>query len=104
MSYPYCLSPGVYDGDINGIRVRWQNAAIGKLADDAGILQVPLETLKALSEHFSYLLAYRLQNTQVMIRRLGLGRINNGNKYSKRGGDFDGIYVSRINIYYGGRK
>jgi hypothetical protein len=68
MSYPYNLAASAYDGEIGGIRVRWQNAAVQKLANDASILQVPVETLKALSEHFSYLLAYRLGRAQVLIR------------------------------------
>jgi hypothetical protein len=68
MSFPYCLPPGLYTGEMNGIQIQWLSAAVQALADRAGVLQVPLETLKALSEHFAYLLAYRLQNTKAMIR------------------------------------
>jgi hypothetical protein len=67
-SYVYCHSPNQYNGDISGIEIRWQNSAIQKLAVDAELANVPVETLKALSEHYSFLLGYRLGNTQVTIR------------------------------------
>jgi hypothetical protein len=67
MPYEHCLEPKLYDGDINGIRVYWREASIPTLANRATALQVPLETLKALTEHFGYLSALRMGNTTVKI-------------------------------------
>lgn len=68
MLYPYSLSPSTYDGDINGIRVQWSNASFQVLAQQASTLGVSQDILKALSEHYGYLSAYRLQSNQVLIR------------------------------------
>lgn len=70
MSSPYTYShePNVYDGTIAHIRVRWQASAIRKLVGDAAEAGVPMETLKKVSEHFSFLLAHRLGSTQALIR------------------------------------
>jgi hypothetical protein len=67
MSYPYCLPADSFDGDINGIRVRWGTQAISRLQSEAGPGKAPLYTVKALSENFIYLLAYRLGNADAMI-------------------------------------
>ncbi|KAH7168152.1 uncharacterized protein B0J16DRAFT_419435 [Fusarium flagelliforme] len=67
MSYPYCLPADSYKGDINSIRVRWEGQAMSRLQSKAVSAAAPLHTLKALSENFVYLLAYRLGNADALI-------------------------------------
>ena len=68
MSYPYHLSSDSYDGQIGGIRVRWQESAVSKLVDLASESGVSLETIKALTEYFVYNCASRLESDQAIIR------------------------------------
>jgi hypothetical protein len=65
--YVYCYGPSQYEGNINGIEVRWQGVGKTTLQDQATLLQVPLETLKRMCEHFGYLLAYRTQSAYIII-------------------------------------
>ena len=67
MSYQYSLLPSSYNDEIDGIRIQWRDIAIERLRENAITLGVPFETLKALSEHFSYLLARRLQSALARI-------------------------------------
>lgn len=67
-SYIYCYDATQYEGKINDIEVRWAPAGQAKLPNDAGVLQVPMETIKRMCEHYGYLLGYRLQSTRVVIK------------------------------------
>ena len=68
MSYTYYLDGESYDGTIYGIRIRWNNQAISRLAELASFAPgLSLATLKALTENFVYLSAQRLGKTQAVI-------------------------------------
>lgn len=68
MSYPYILGPTVWDANVHAVRLRWPEAGKEKLESESSITRVPLIMLKAVSEHFCYLLAHRLGNQQVLIK------------------------------------
>ncbi|EGU74083.1 hypothetical protein FOXB_15406, partial [Fusarium oxysporum f. sp. conglutinans Fo5176] len=90
--YSYCYEPSQYEGMINGIEVRWQPAGKAKLPSDAGILQVPVETLKRMCEHYGYLLGYRLQSSRVVIKS-GPHSFSVDSKTGKRSNDGDHFTV-----------
>jgi hypothetical protein len=68
MPYPYKLPSDSYNGPINAINIRWADGAIMKLQKDARDTSVSEATLKAVTEHFLYLLAHRLGSTGVIVR------------------------------------
>lgn len=68
MAYSYCLSEDDYEGEINGIRIRWSSGAITHLQRNTGARNTPTGTVKALTENFVYLLAYRLEETEAVIK------------------------------------
>lgn len=67
MSYPYCLPANTYDGTINGVTIRWAPTAMARLPDHAAALGASVDQMKALTENFSYLSAYRLSNPKALI-------------------------------------
>ncbi|RZK32631.1 MAG: hypothetical protein EOO61_16715 [Hymenobacter sp.] len=67
-SYTNCLSSSSWDDTLGSIRVRWASDAPNRLQEFASYEQVPIETVKALSEHLAYATAYRIGSTQVVIQ------------------------------------
>jgi len=65
--YPYCLPPEDTEGEINDIKIRWQDGAFERLADHADAIKISLSLAKALTEHFLYLSAQRIGNSSVKI-------------------------------------
>ncbi|KAJ9413413.1 hypothetical protein QL093DRAFT_2089731 [Fusarium oxysporum] len=98
MSSPYyhCLAPGVYDGVIDGIQVRWQPAAIPTLDQDALTHGVPVDTLKRMCEHLGHLLARQLRSSRATI--------NVDSRTGKKTDDGDHITVEVSGGEYGRRK
>ncbi|KAI0542248.1 hypothetical protein GGR58DRAFT_453222 [Xylaria digitata] len=67
MSYTPCLEEGIYDGEVDEVRVIWGPTAKSRLPQDAENLGVAEATLKALTEHFLYASAKRIGCAQVNI-------------------------------------
>jgi hypothetical protein len=67
MAYTYALAGDTTEGTINGITIRWQNSALQKLDQEVGRTQQPRTLLKALTENFIFLAAYRIKGTSAKI-------------------------------------
>ncbi|KAJ9413913.1 hypothetical protein QL093DRAFT_2090116 [Fusarium oxysporum] len=105
MSSPYyhCLAPGVYDGVIDGIQVRWQPAAIPTLDQDALTHGVPVDTLKRMCEHLGHLLARQLRSSRATIKA-GPHSFSVDSRTGKKTDDGDHITVEVSGGEYGRRK
>jgi hypothetical protein len=63
----YCLDPDVFDGELYGIGIRWSDSAKKRLNTDAEDAEVTPAKLKAVTEHFIYLCAFRLKRAKALI-------------------------------------
>jgi hypothetical protein len=50
--YPLSLGPDQWDGEVNGISVKWTGTARNRLGPDAADLKMDAATVKALTEHY----------------------------------------------------
>jgi hypothetical protein len=62
------LAANVYDGSIGTIRVRWGPAAQQRLLTEAPNKGISVDTMKALTEHFTYLMAARVGAVTAVIK------------------------------------
>ncbi|KAF2254417.1 hypothetical protein BU26DRAFT_514332 [Trematosphaeria pertusa] len=65
--YSNRLVSNVYEGQMGGINIRWGPVAIQRLQDNTSAKGISLYTMKALCEHFVYLMARRLVNQGINI-------------------------------------
>lgn len=68
MSYSNILSSTSWAGTIGNVTVRWTAEAPDRVAGFAYDNRVPIETIKALSEHYAYATACRIGSEQVVIQ------------------------------------
>ncbi|PGG99603.1 hypothetical protein AJ79_08463 [Helicocarpus griseus UAMH5409] len=65
MSFPNHLDANSYEGEIDGISVRWKPQAITRLHDNSRSLGVDRAALKAATEHVAHACAKPLSKTGV---------------------------------------
>lgn len=63
----YCLRRDVYEGEIDGITLVWGDSSKRRIKENARNLDVTLETVKAVTEHFIFLCAQRLHRGKAVI-------------------------------------
>jgi hypothetical protein len=66
--YSYRLASDSYHGTIGKVEIRWGPAAKQRLLEETPLKGVSVETMKALTEHFTYLMAARVGATRVVIK------------------------------------
>ncbi|OJD09655.1 hypothetical protein ACJ73_10164, partial [Blastomyces percursus] len=67
-SFSNYLKPNEYQGEIDGVDVRWSNPAKNRLSQDAERLRVTEVDLKRVTEHFAHACAKRLKLNAVIIK------------------------------------
>jgi hypothetical protein len=67
-SYTKCLERSEFKGVIGSINISWNGDPETRLASDETRYLVPAATLKAMSEHFSVLVAEAFDFRDVMIK------------------------------------
>jgi hypothetical protein len=65
--YIYCLAENAESGNINDIAIRWQASALIRLDQEVTRTLQSRALLKALTEHFLYLTAYRIGSQAIKI-------------------------------------